>query len=671
MNRDLLIEIGVEELPYSSMKQMLGNMKQQFSDWLKNSSIEFDSTVFKLTPRRMIFYVKNVCPVQKILPQKVKGPPVSIALKNGESTPALNGFLKKCGAESYNVETIKGQDYVVATVSPKCLSTKEVIENNFHEWIKKYPFDKNMTWNGNHFVRPVRWVCSLYGNETLNVSMFGIDSSFISRGLRGFEPIVVAEAEKYFECMENNFVITDTQERFEIISNAVRSDAPIEIIERNAFCTEYPIVCKTEFSEKLLGIPNEATQTMIEDHLICFTMKKENGELLNSFQFVMNGPRDEEKVAQGYKKVVTAKLEDSSFFFFQDRKIKMENRESMIDKMVFIRGLGTLLQKTKRLQSLSTKFVCGQPVEMLQRAAFLSKMDLPSHMVSELPELQGTMGRIYASLDGENPDVCIAIEDAYSPRRESDTIPKTGIGATLGVLDRVDTLAGALAIGTAVSGSADPLGLRRQMNGLLRILYSKGIKISLKDVFYSALELYKKENNLDFDLETTLKKAKGFYMNRLKLFLQALHRYDFVNAVLINDWGHPSELKKKIELLKENACKDEFKTLCESFTRIKNITKGKYNEQIVDESLFEQIEEKELFSQLKIVMDKINNTIDYNTQIEEMYSLNKLIENFFDNVLVNCDENLAKENRYRLISAVNLLLLKFCDFSNVVFQGGN
>ncbi|MDD4614636.1 MAG: glycine--tRNA ligase subunit beta, partial [Caldisericia bacterium] len=610
MNPDFFVEIGLEELPFVAMKQLFEEMPQAFEKWLQEQSIVHEESFFWVTPRRMVFYATKVEPLQKILPMKTKGPPVSVALQNEVETPALKGFLKKCGADTYEIETWNGQDYIFCTVQPPCKKIEDVVKDQFPLWIQAFPCSSQMNCHQYRFVRPVRWICSMYGDTLLPIALFSVTSDAYSLGLRGFPSIPIRSASEYRAIIKQNHIMLDTLERIQAIQNKESTQRPFHIVEKNAFCTEWPIVCNASFPPDLLQVPKEAICTMIEDHLICFTQQDQNGELTPSFQFVMNGPRDEKNVARGYEKVITAKLEDAKFFFLQDQKVPLQDRSSHIDRMIFMKGLGTVLQKTNRLLSLARAFPCGVDEEVLQRAAYLSKMDLSTHMVEELPELQGTMGRIYGSLQGENKDVCKALESYYFPKRESDPIPDDSIGRSLGIIDRIDTLSGAFSIGSSVSSSADPLGLRRQMNGLLRILYENPISIDLKKAFSYALSCYQTENHLEIQKEKVLQALSDFYSSRLLLFLQSFHRYDLVNAVLCSHWIHPFEAKETITLLETQLLEEEFKILCESFTRIQNITKGEYSCEPVQESLLKDPQEIALYDALKTMVPNENKSTD-------------------------------------------------------------
>jgi glycyl-tRNA synthetase beta chain len=674
MNRDFVIEIGLEELPSAAMKQLLEEMPKAFCAWLQEHSIVHDESFFFVTPRRMVFYASKVEPHQKIVPQKTKGPPASVAFKNQKETPALLGFLKKCGADTYETETWNGQDYIFCTVQPPCKKIEDVVKNHFSSWLQAFPFSSQMNCHSYNFVRPVRWICSLYGDSILPLTLFSVKSSSLSLGLRGFPAIPIQSAEEYCATVREHNIMLDTSERIEAIQTHVSTKTPLSIIEKNALCTEWPIVSKAGFSGGLLEVPKEAIKTMIEDHLICFTLQDETGALLPSFQFVMNGPRNEKNVAMGYEKVIAAKLEDAKFFYEQDQKVPLKDRSDHIQRMIFMKGLGTVLQKTNRLISLARQFPCEVDVHLLERAAFLSKMDLSTHMVQELPELQGTMGRIYGSLQGEDQCVCNALETYYFPAREADPVPNDDMGRILGILDRIDTLAGAFAIGTSVTSSADPLGLRRQMNGLFRILLDRPFSLDLHEAFSQALLCYQQENSLEVQTDTVLQKLAKFYTLRLTLFLQSIHRYDLVNAALCLPWIHPFSAKEKIVLLEKESLNPELKTLCESFTRIRNITKGEYSCTPVQEELLAEPQEMALYEALEKNSSDEYAPIesgDLVIQLKKMYSLNPFIVDFFDFVLVNCEDIGIKDNRLRLLSAINRYFLRFCDFSKIVFQGGN
>ena len=667
MNKNLLIEIGTEELPSSYMIDLEKSLGQAFSAFLAENFITCRKNQVYLTPRRLVFWVEEIAPKQEIPEKTVKGPPVKIALTSeGKQTEALKGFLSKCQATEYSVEG----PYIYAKVIETSRETNRFFQTDFPPWLINFPFEKKMRWETWQFVRPIRWIVAYYGDERIDLSLCGIQRSKPSRGLRGFKSILIESADDYFQKMKENQIILSKDERKDIIESGIPGKIRQDILWENVNRTECPVVSEANFSENLLALPSEVICTVISNQLKCFPAWG-NDKLLPKFFFVMNGHRDVNLVRKGYEKVITARLNDASYFFERDASKTLIERIPDLTKMTFIEKLGTLADKTDRLTSLANSIPLFSKDPDLLTLIPLSKADLSTAMVQELTELQGTMGTIYARSQGIKREIADAISDQYHPRSENDTLPVTVLGKHLSLLDRIDTITGVHAIGMTVSSSADPLGLRRLANGLIRILMETEYSLSIEHMVEQSLQTYDVVNQVIMEKDTVLKNIQEFYHTRLKSLLSLNYRYDIVGAVVLGGFLNPFTAKMRCERIQEEINQTDFKTMCESYTRIKNITKEKNpGLEDLDSYEFQKEEEKEIWNvcQSIPVIDEFG---DHSFDLKPFYRLNTPITRFFETVLVMEADLDIRNHRLQLLYTILVKMNQFADFSTIVFDGGD
>lgn len=671
MNK-LIIEIGTEELPSSYMTELEEDLKVAFPKFLKDHFLPFSTSNVLITPRRLIFFADSVSSSQDIPEKTVKGPPIKIAFtEDGKETDALRGFLLKCQATGYTVDG----PYIYAKVCSQNLELSLFLQNEFPSWLLNFPYVKKMRWETWQFIRPVRWIVAFYGDQIIDLSICGIQSSTISRGLRGFNDISIVSAEDYIGKMEQNCIVLSSAKRKEIIDNKLKELHQIpqeEIVWENVNRTEYPVISEAFFSDDLLTLPPEVISTVISNQLKCFPAW-ENNKILPKFFFVMNGDRDLSLVRKGYEKVITARLNDAKYFYERDLLVPLVDRIPDLEKMTFIEKLGTLAMKVSRLRSLYFVDVNFSNQEDLLELISLCKVDLSTTMVQELTELQGTIGKIYALKQGIKTSVADAIEDHYHPMSEGDSLPASSLARSLGILDRVDTITGVHTIGMTISSSSDPLGLRRIANGLIQILSDKPYSFHIKDLFLKCLKIYEEINQCVFDSSEVMKNLQSFYQTRIRSILSQVYRYDVVNAVISEDWEDAYGLDKRCKAIQNQLDSSEFRILCDSYTRIKNITKEK--DQGIAEltaNMFQNQAEKALIE----VLHKIS-AIDITGDADQLgriliafYQLNQPITEFFEKILVMDEDLVVRKNRLQLLFVILKKLNQFADFSKIVFEGG-
>ena len=500
MNNYLLLEIGVEELPSRFGQTTLDQIENNLSKLLKEERVNFDNIEKYATPRRLTFVINNIAEKDSDLEEDVKGPAKKIAFDaDGNFTKPALGFMKSKGLEESNVyfKQVGNAEYLFGTIRQEGKETSEVLKTIVPEAIKNVTFPKAMRWGGKNmrFARPIRWMVALLNDKVLDIDLEGIKSSNVTKGHRflGEREFEVNSVEEYFEKLEKNYIVLDQHKRKEMIreqaievANSLGGEVELDddLLEEITFLVEYPTAFYGEFDEEYVKLPKEVVTTPMKEHQRYFPVSKD-GKLLPNFIAVRNGDSNRiDLVKAGNEKVLRARLADALFFYNEDTKKPLESFVDKLQTVVFQAKLGTVYDKTLRIEKLS-KFILNElnmneSLENTMRAAKLCKADLVTNMVFEFTELQGIMGRDYAKVSGENEEVCEGIFEHYLPRFAGDILPQTNAGIALSIADKLDSIAGFFAIGIKPSGSQDPYALRRQALGILSILLDKELSINLK-----------------------------------------------------------------------------------------------------------------------------------------------------------------------------------------------
>ena len=686
MNNYLLFEVGVEELPSRFVSSTLDQIKSNLTKMFNENRIEFSDIKTYGTPRRLTFIVENISERQSNLEEEVKGPSKKIALDaDGNFTKPALGFMKSKGLKEEDVvfKTVGKDEYIFGTIRQEGKETSEVLKTILPEAVKNVTFPKAMRWGGRNmrFARPIRWMVTLLNDNVLEIDLEGIKSSNITKGHRflGQSEFEVNSLEDYLTKLEENFVILDQDKRKEMIRKQCIEVAKSlggevefdeDLLEEVTYLVEYPTAFYGEFNEDYVKLPKEVVTTPMQQHQRYFPVVKD-GKLLPIA--VRNGNDYRiDKVKAGNEKVLVARLEDALFFYKEDTKKSLESYIEKLKSVVFQAKLGTVYDKTLRIENLSSNIIdllnLQQDKEDAKRAAKLCKADLVTGMVFEFTELQGIMGREYARVSGENEAVCEAIFEHYLPRFAGDILPKTNAGIALSIADKLDSIAGFFAIGIQPTGSQDPYALRRQALGVLNILMDSKLDISLKELVELALNNY---SNLEFNKEEVVNSIMEFFKERIKnLFRDLGIRYDVIDAVLSSEINDISDMYLRATELNNWLDKDELVEMLTAFNRVSTLAQKAVSSDVNEQLLTEDAEinlYKE-FNNIKVKVKELLNDKKYSEALDSFASLRPSIDAMFDSVMVMDKDEAIKNNRLGLLKQIYDTMLSICDLSKIVYK---
>ncbi len=666
MAKDLLFEIGAEEIPAGFMPNILGQLKQLAETKLNDAHLPFESIATYGTPRRLALIVKGLADTSAEISERHKGPSASIAYDaDGNATKAAIGFARGKGLDVADLVVEDG--YIYAETKTAGVPAKDIVTDMLPQLITGLNFPKSMHW-GNldaKFVRPVRWLVALLDEEVIPVEFATVKSGNVTRGHRflGADEITIKNAASYVDTLKENFVMVDQDARRELISKqlhdiAASKNASIvwddDLLEEINYLVEWPTALCGGFEESYLTLPDAAIITPMKDHQRYFPLVDQEGKLLPMFLTVRNGSNHSIEVVQaGNERVLRARLDDAKFFFNEDRKKPLIDRQDGLTKIVFQEGLGNLADKTERLLKLGRVFgeECGlheDAAVVLERATELAKTDLTTGMVTEFTELQGVMGKEYALLDGESPEVAEAIFEQYLPRFAGDVLPQTEAGKVLSIIDKVDNIVATFSRGLIPTGSQDPYALRRQTIGILNILLGSEWNISLRPIFKASMELLNVPAEKQDEL---LVQVEEFFTLRLKnIFLDREVPHHVIDLLLSNNELSVADAEGLVNALLANRI-DENVELVQAYTRMYNLVKDvEYTG--VNSDLLKEDAEKALFeaaskaSEASLAAWEAN---DYAAVVAIPATLVPAINKFFEDVMVMDKDEAIKANRLQLV----------------------
>ena len=666
MAKDLLFEIGAEEIPAGFMPNILGQLKQLAETKLNDAHLPFESIATYGTPRRLSLIVKGLADTSAEISERHKGPSASIAYDaDGNATKAAIGFARGKGLDVADLVVEDG--YIYAETKTAGVPSKDIVSEMLPQLITGLNFPKSMHWGDldAKFVRPVRWLVALLDEEVIPVEFATVKSGNVTRGHRflGADEITIKNAASYVDTLKENFVMVDQDARRELISKqlhdmAASKNASIvwddDLLEEINYLVEWPTALCGGFEESYLALPDAAIITPMKDHQRYFPLVDQDGKLLPMFLTVRNGSDHSIEVVQaGNERVLRARLDDAKFFFNEDRKKPLIDRQDGLTKIVFQEGLGNLADKTERLLKLGRVFgeECGlheDAAVVLERATELAKTDLTTGMVTEFTELQGVMGKEYALLDGESPEVAEAIFEQYLPRFAGDVLPQTEAGKVLSIIDKVDNIVATFSRGLIPTGSQDPYALRRQTIGILNILLGSEWNISLRPIFKASMELLNVPAEKQDEL---LNQVEEFFTLRLKnIFLDREVPHHVIDLLLSNNELSVADAEGLVNALLANRI-DENVELVQAYTRMYNLVKDvEYTG--VNSDLLKEDAEKALFeaackaSGASLAAWEAG---DYAAVVAVPATLVPTINQFFEDVMVMDKDEAIKANRLQLV----------------------
>lgn len=684
MSKTLLLEIGTEEIPAHVMPGILSQLKENAAKTFEELRIEYKNIKTLGTPRRSALLVEGLAEQQADLSKENRGPAVNIAFDaDGNPTKAAQGFARGQGVKPEELVTKDG--YVYAMVHEKGGQTVDLLGDTLKGLVDGLNFPNNMHWADldYKFIRPLRWLVALYGQDVIDFEVANVKSGRTSRGHRFLSEgdFEIANAEDYVEACRKASIIVDQNERCEMIrqqiaevaaANGGQAEVNEDLLEEVLYLVEYPTALCGKFDEKYLALPAEAVITPMRDHQRYFPVLKD-GQLLPLFITIRNGGKEHlETVQHGNERVLRARLEDAQFFFDEDRKKTLEQHGEKLKTVVFQDGLGTIYDKALRLEVLAGYIADAiganeQDKKDAVRAAKLAKADLVTGMVTEFTELQGVMGREYALLDGETKAVAQAIDEHYMPRFAGDSQPASVAGRIVSLADKIDTIVGTFSRGLIPTGSQDPFALRRQALGIVNMLKEAKYHISLSQLVAKAMELL---NIADDGQQAKLQNDVADFMKlRLKNVLaDAGIRYDVVDAVFVTvDDIYGVFLRAQAV---NEAVKQDMEKTIQAFVRTGNIARKAENVQAAVETglLAEQVE-KDLYKAYEAAASKVEKEVaaqDYAGAIATLSQLAAPIDAFFDGVMVMDKDEKIKNNRLGLLKLVDNLICQVADFSKIV-----
>lgn len=687
--KNILFEIGTEELPAGFLQPVLGQLRNNFTQKAAELELSHGEILVMGTPRRLTLLVADCIEKQEDRREELMGPSKQAGYdSDGNPTKAASGFARSKGCEVADlkiVETDKGE-YLMLVREVVGKKTIDLLPDLLHSLLLDCSFAKSMRWGANRhpFGRPIHWLLALYGDMVVPIEHEGITSSNTSMGHRFManNSFRIESYESYEQQLLEAQVIVDPQKRrekvLEEINRAVveymdNGDARVAVdetlVDTVTNLVESPYGVCGSFEQKFLELPDEVLITSMREHQKYFPVVNGDHSLLPAFVAVNNTRvADTDLTRTGHERVLRARLEDALFFFNSDKKTRLADRYDDLSGIIFQNKLGTMLEKNERIIKLTTMLaekLAPESKDNAARAAKLCKADLLSDMVGEFPSLQGTMGAAYATIDAEPETVALAIQEHYMPKRAGAELPSSIVGALVGLADRFDTIAGCFGIGEIPTGTADPFGLRRLSLACLHIIEEKGFTLSLSEVVHKALALY--GDKVDASGETVdriIAFIQGRFVNDRVGAGSDQEAVDAVTSVLFDD---VNDCISRISAFEAIKAEEAFPVLASSFKRIRNITKDNQSTDI-DDNLFAEEQEgklKQVFDQVTAEMSPLLDKGEYQQALQSMMQLKEPVDNFFDHVMVMADDMAVRQNRLNLLTAIGELILQIGDISKM------
>ncbi len=691
MASEFLVEIGTEELPPKALKGLSEAFGANLQAGLQDARLAHGQVRLYATPRRLAVRVSEMAERQPDVETELKGPPVRIAFDaDGKPTRAAEAFADKCGAavaDLQRIETPKG-DWLIHRGTESGRAASELLPGLVEKSLSSLPIPKRMRWGSRDedFVRPVHWVVMLLDDEIIPATLFGIRAGRETRGHRFHAPgpFTLDSAADYPAVIEDaGYVVADFAARRRAVEDAVLATASARdgsavydeaLLDEVTALVEWPVPVSASFEARFLELPAEVLVATLQSHQRYFPLRGQDGRLTNDFVAVANlESRQPEAVREGNERVVRPRLADAAFFWDQDRRIPLADRQAGLEHVIFQRDLGTVADKTRRVAALAERIATtiGAEPELARRAAELAKCDLLTEMVGEFPELQGIMGRYYATHDGEDPAVGVAIDEQYLPRFAGDDLPGTPVGVAVAMADKLDTLAGIFAIGQRPTGTRDPFGLRRAALGILRMLIEGRQQLDLDELIRVAVEQVPGAS----DGEALAADVFDYMMDRLRAYYvdgagEVTAPPDVFEAVLANRPPSPLDFHERVLAVLAFQKLDAAAALAAANKRVANILRKSGDEAgaALDPDLLEAPEEIALYEHLHRIEPRLTELLDnrhYTEGLVALAALREPVDAFFDAVMVMDEDPGKRRNRLALLARMRELFARTADLSRL------
>lgn len=693
MAKDLLLEIGLEEMPAHVVTPSRIQLQEKIMNFLEENRLEYETIQSFSTPRRLAVRVTQIPERQNDTEEIIKGPAKKIAQDSeGNWTKAAEGFVRGQGTttEAITFKEVKGVEYVYVTKYNHGKNAIDVL-TELKTVIMGLTFPVTMHW-GNHefeYIRPIHWIVALLDEEVIPFSVLDVETANFSKGHRFLgDDLVIDVPRNYEKNLEKQFVIVDPNKRKQLIIDQAQKiaeqqkwslDLDEDLLEEVTNLVEYPTAFVGSFDEKYLSVPEEVLITSMKEHQRYFDVHTESGLLLPHFISVRNGNEVHlENVIKGNEKVLIARLEDAEFFYSEDKKLSIDTCVEKLKQVTFHEKIGTIYEKMQRVSIISQ--VIGKELGLtetelvdLKRAAEIYKFDLVTNMVGEFPELQGIMGEKYALLQGEKPTVAKAVREHYLPLSSEGDLPTSDIGSVLAIADKLDSVCSFFAVGMIPSGSNDPYALRRQAYGVIRIIESKGWQFPLAKLQKEFDQIINKDiQTYGIQLMDGQEEAIDFIKARIKQLLSSKKiRHDVIDAVLQSNQNDLSKLFDSAKILKNHLVDNEFRPSVEALTRVINLArKAQEQEKVatdIDPNLFENESEKALHVAVNDVEENfLSNTVTENYQ--SLINLRPLIERYFENTMVMVEDENIRQNRLNELERIARMALSIASLDLLVLK---
>jgi len=710
---DFLLEIGCEEIPARMIDAASQELRERVNALLNRERFTAKGTMTYFdTPRRLAVLAPGIPAAQADISEQITGPAVTVAFKDGQPTPAAHAFAKKSGmhiSQLDRISTPKG-DYLSARITKKGRAAREIISELLPKEISSIYWPKNMYWRkrGEVFVRPVRWVVAMLDDEVIPVEVFGIKAGNQSRGhriLADREVAIPHAGEPYVSALRDAKVLSRGEREQQIrkgLDDATRAIPGARwredknLLDTVVNLTEFPSAILGSFDPEFLALPEEVLVTVMRDHQKYFAVEDSNHELLPHFLAVLNTDSDPQGIIRhGHERVLRARFNDARFFWQTDQKHSLRERVTWLKQVTFQKDLGTYYEKTRRVQrvcswlaeSIRQSGIAIRP-GVVHKAACLAKADLTTELVKEFTELQGIVGGLYARAQDLDRDmkedaqqaIATAIYDHYTPESVEDSVPRTIEGAVLSISDKADSIAGMFSLGLVPSGSKDPFALRRQANGIVKIIAEHKLPLNLAQLFEYAREAYRgsaaeKKFSASLDYADAL---RSFFRERLEFYLRDVlgFKYDVVNAVLAAGADDVVDALVRAEALTQVRPSEDFESISASFKRIKNILRQASENQkqvaaSIDSNLLREPAERELAAAIPQISKKVESLRGerrYQQALLEISRLRPAVDTFFDKVMVMVEDEPLRANRLALLQTLLKEFSTIADFSAIVTE---